>query len=258
MTFDPTKVTSNTPEAATKFKNATSLGKLSDLYKMRIRLCDKEGVEQGDEQVIAVAIDAELSVESQYSNPFDQSNPEHKLPTLMGMLQSGDWVNTLDTAMNSMFGIQLSGDKKEQLNTLQGKSNLTKQNSTNIFVSTQPVSIPATLYFGAWEDAEIEVENQVRLLQKWSLPVELAEGSLVSEFAENMSLESLFPSTVPPYVAIYYGGKRYFPLLINSCSAPMVVPMDGGGNRMQLQVQVNFLSRTAWDAKNIDQIYSGT
>lgn len=257
MTFDPTKVTSNKPKAAAKFKNGSALGNLSDLYKMRIRLCDKDGVEQGDDQVVAVAIDAEMALESQYANPFDQSNPEHKLPTMMGMLQSGDWVNTLDSVMSNVFGVNLSGDRKEQLNALQGRSNLTKQNSTNIFISSQPVNIPATLYFGAWYDAKTEVENQVRLLQKWSLPVELVEGSLVGEFAEKQSLEALFPSKVPPYVAVYYGGKRYFPLLLSQCSAPLVVPMDSGGNRMQLQVQINLLSRTAWDAQNIDQFYTG-
>lgn len=255
MAYNPPQATANQPEAETKFKNASVMGKLSDLYKFRIRMCDKDGKEQGDDQVVAVAIDAEMSLESQYSNPFEQSNPEHRMPTLMGMLQSGDWVNTLDSVLSNVFGVELSGDRKDALNKLQGRSNLTKTNSTQIFVSSQPVTISATLYFGAWQDAKIEVEDQVRLLQQWALPVKLAEGTIINEFAKDASIESLFPSIVPPYVAVYYGGKKYVPLLIQSVSAPLVVPMDGEGNRMQLQVQVTLVSRTAWDANNINKIY---
>lgn len=257
MAFDPSKVAVNNPETVEEAKDPSVLGRLSDLYKMRIRLCDKKGSLIGTDQVVAVAIDSEMTVESQYSSPFEASNPEHKLPTLLGMLQSGDWVNTFDSVMSNVFGIELSGDKKESLNQLEGRSNLTKQNSTQIFVSSQPVTIPATLYFGAWENAKTEVEDQIRLLQQWSLPAELAEGSLVAEVAQDMSLKSLFPSTAPPFVAVYYGGKKILPLLIQSVSAPMVVPMDSDGNRMQLQVQITFVSRTAWDANNITQMYGG-
>jgi len=257
MTFDPSKVAVNNPETVEEAKDPSVLGKLSDLYKMRIRLCDKKGSLLGTDQVVAVAIDAEMTVESQYSSPFDSINPEHRWPTLLGMLQSGDWVSTLDSAMSNIFGVKLSGDTKENLEKIEGRSNLTKQNSTQIFVSSQPVTIPATLYFGAWENAKTEVEDQIRLLQQWSLPVELVEGSLIKEVVENRTLESLFPSKVPPFVAVYYGGKKFLPLLIQSVSAPMVVPMDSDGNRMQLQVQITFVSRTAWDANNITQMYGG-
>ena len=257
MSIDPTKVVANKPRAKAKFNNPSNMGKLSNLYQMRIRLCDKEGVEEGTDQVVAVAISGELALESQYSTPFDQYNLGNRMPTVMGMAQTGDWVNTLDSGLSNVFGIELSGDKKEALNRLEGRSNLTKINSTQVFVSAASVTIPATIYFGAWESAKVEVEDQIRLLQQWALPKELAKGSIVAEFNQNASLESLFPSEAPPYVAVYYGGKRYLPLLIQTVSAPLVVPMDAEGNRMQLEVQVTFMSRTAWDAANINQVYGG-
>ena len=34
-------------------------------------------------------------------------------------------------------------------------------------------------------------------------------------------------------------------------------PMDSDGNRMYAQVQVTFVSRTAWDMKDIEAIYRG-
>lgn len=256
MTYDLAKVTANQPEAEKQFNNNSSMGKLSDLYQMRIRLCDKKGVELSGNQVVATVIDAEMTLESQYSNPFENMTPEHKLPTLMGMLQSGDGADIAETALSNVFGVQLSENTKESLNNFVGRSSLTKINSTQIFLSSQPVTIPATLLFSAWENAKVEVEDQIKLLQQWSLPQELVE-SLIKEVTENKSLKSIFPSTAPPYVAVYYGGKRYFPMLISSCSAPLSAPMDNEGNRMQLQVQVTFLSRTAWDAANINQLYTG-
>lgn len=257
MAYDQTKVVANQPKADVPFKNNAVMGKLSDLYQMRIRLCDKEGKELGGDQLVAAVIDAEMTVESQYSTPFENSNPEQKMPTLMGQLQTGEWANTADSILSNVFGIELSESTKESMSKLEGRSNLTKANSTQVFVSSQPINMPMTLFFSAWQNAKVEVEDQIKLLQQWSLPQKLADGSLLAEVAEGRSLESLFPSITPPFVALYYGGKRYFPMLISSCSAPLAVPMDKGGNRMQLQVQVTFLSRTAWDAQNINQLYTG-
>lgn len=246
---------SNAPQQSVQYKNRTDWGMLNDLLQVRIRLCDKQGAPKGDEQVIAVPTDGDFSIDNQYSTPFDNSNPEHRLPTMMGMLQSGDWVNTLDTIATNVFGIELGADSKESLSALEGRSNLTKANSTNIFTATMPVTINMTLLFSAWRDAKVEVEDQIKLLQQWALPEKLEEGSLVSSFAENKSLTSLFPSLVPPYVSLYYGKKKYLPLLIGNVGVPLVVPMDSDGNRMGLQVPIQILSRTAWDATNINSIY---
>jgi hypothetical protein len=244
----------NSPKATTQLKNRARYGKLNDVLLAKICLCDKEGNITGDEQVVALAIDGDLHTESQYSTQFENSNPEHRLPTLMGMLQTGDWVNTL-SAVASSFGVELSEDSQESLNRLEGRSSLTKTNSTQIFTNAS-IQLSMSLVFDTWEDAKSEVEDQVRLLQQWSVPQKLADGSLVANFANETSIESLFPSLVPPYVCIYFGGKRYAPLLIQSVSTPLVVPMDKDGNRMSLQVPVQFLSRNAWDAENINQMYA--
>ena len=259
MAFLYLPITENDAKPATKFEHKGAWGQLSDLYKMRIRLCNNKGVLIPDStlQVIGVALDGDVSIEAQYSTPFENSNPEHRLPTLMGMLQSGDWVNTLEIGLSNVFGVDLSEEKKKALNTLEGRSNLTKVNSTQIFVSSQPITITTTLYFSAWYSAKHEVEEQIALLQQWALPQELQKESITAGAMKDKSLESLFPSTVPPYVALYYGGKRYAPMLIQSVSAPLVLPMDSDGNRMYAQVQVTFVSRTAWDKTDIEAIYQG-
>lgn len=246
---------SNAPSATTQYKNRSNNGKLSDIYHARIRLCDKTGAGIDDEQVVAIATDGDLMIEGQYSTPFENSNPEHRLPTLMGMLQSGDWVNTLESVAGA-FGVDISEDKQATLNSLEGRSNLTKVNSTQIYVNGS-VQLTMTLVFSAWESARVEVEDQVRLLQQWALPQKLEEDSTIANVAEEKSLKSLFPSIVPPFVSVHYGNKRYLPLLIQHVSTPLVVPMDSEGNRLTLQVPVTFLTRTAWDAQNIQSIYQG-
>lgn len=256
MAFIKPKIV-NQAKPSTQYENKSDWGNLSDVYKMRIRLCDKEGnlLDQYAQQIVGVAVDGDISIDNQYSTPFENSNPEHRLPTMMGMLQSGDWVNTLEIGLSNVFGIELSQDKKESINALEGRSNLTKVNSTQIFVATQPITISTTLYFSAWRSAKIEVEQQVALLKQWALPNKLAEGSILASALEDKSLLSLFPSEVPPYVSIYYGGKKYTPLLIQSVSEPLVVPMTEDGDRLALQVPVTFVSRTAWDKDNISKLY---
>lgn len=241
----------NAPERTVQYKNRADYGQLSQILHARIRLCDKEGKPLDGEQVVAVAVDGDLSVESQYSTPFDNSNPEHRLPTLIGMLQSGNWVDTLGTIAKNTFGIEISQDQESTLRSLEGLSSLTKVNSTQIFTSTQSVSINMTLLFSAWRSAKTEVEDQLKNLLQWALPAKLEEGSLLANLSEQKNLKSLFPSKVPPYVSLHYGGKKYLPMLIQSVSTPLVVPMDADGDRIQVQVPVHFLSRTAWDAQNI-------
>lgn len=259
MAKDLTPQITNTAMPSTQYNNQTDWGLLSDVYKMRIRLCDKEGNlrEDTQQQVIGVAVDGDISLDSQYSTPFENSNPEHRLPTLMGMLQAGDWVNTLEIGLSNVFGVELSADTKESLNTLEGRSNFTKVNSTQIYVSSQPVTISTNLYFSAWRNARMEVEQQVALLKQWALPEKLEDGTILASALEDQSLTSLFPSIVPPYVALYYGGKCYLPMLIQSVSEPLVVPMTEAGDRLALQVPVTFVSRTAWDKYNIERIYQG-
>ena len=37
----------------------------------------------------------------------------------MGMLQSGDWVNTLEIGLSNVFGVELSEDRKKAINALE-------------------------------------------------------------------------------------------------------------------------------------------
>jgi hypothetical protein len=236
-------------------------GRLNPLLLGKISLCDKKGKAiEGSPVVTGLPIDAEMSLESQYNSPFENSNPENRLPVLMGMLQSGDWVNTVDSVLGSVGigtdGSGLSDSTTEKLNQLEGRSNFTKMNSTQIYVSSAPVRFNVTMFFQAWKDAKHEVEHQIATLQQWAMPVKLLGGdSLVSNFAKDPSLQALFPSEVPPFVSFRFAKKRYSPLLIENVSAPLITPFDQEGNRLAIEVTLTLCSRTAWDKTDIKAFY---
>lgn len=231
---------------------------LNPILMGKIALCDKHGVAINGPTVTGIAIDADMTIESQYNSPFENSNPESRLPVLMGSLQSGDWVNTVDTVLGKVGlngGNGLSEDVKNKLNQLEGRSNFTKLNSTQIYVSSASARLNLTIFFEAWANAKHEVEHQIATMQQWSLPVKLSDDSAVGNLANDFSLTSLFPSEVPPFVSLTYGKKRYSPLLIESVSAPLVTPMDSEGNRIVVEATITLVSRQAWDKANIKSFY---
>lgn len=259
------KETENTQKTSTTTHDfspkASDWGFLNPMFLGKIRLCDKEGRAIEDSPVVtSLALDADLSIESQYNSPFENSNPESRLPVLMGMLQAGDWVNTVDKLFGGLVNAMgkeatgLSDDVKDKMNQLEGRTNFTKINSTQIYVSSSSARLNAVLFFEAWRDGLHEVEHQVAMLQQWSLPAKLANG-FIDNMLDNPSIESIFPSEVPPFVSFSYGKKRYSPLLLESVAAPLITPMDSDGNRLVVEVNVTLVSRQAFDKANIKDLY---
>lgn len=227
--------------------------------------------------VKALVEDMEFSVESQYNTPFSQSDPQSKLPTITALLQSG----TLIDAANSLgFGEEVAVENQEaQANelykTVQGmthKSSFSKVNSTQLYDSSSSIRISGTLLLVAWDDAK-EVENALKLLQAWALPSYLSDDLATVRVAQGASdgwqqggmldaaqgaLDGLFNSVNPPIVSILYGGKAYHDFHIESVSAPMSAPMNANGDRIAVRVNVNFISRKAWDRANLIKLYGGS
>lgn len=257
-------------------------GKLSNHHFAVIRLCDKEGnPKPNSPEVYGLVTDGDFSVESQWQSPFENSNPDMKAPALLGMLQSGEIAGFLGRASASAMqqsesapmrllgsvvaGVGDAASKAAQsvlgvdsiagaVQSLEGLSNLTKVNSTQIFVGTAPVKLSLTLFFWAYADAKKEVEDQISLLEQWALPVELSETTNLENL---INLEGLFTSMVPPFVSVTYSGKTYAPMHIEPLSIPLTGPKDKQGNRLNVSVSVSLSSRQSWDAKNIQRLHQG-
>lgn len=229
-------------------------------------------VDTSQPTVESIFEDADFAIESQYSTPFESSNPDGRLPNLMGMIQSGQ----INAAYYSLFALSndptgvgatvaegvsiaanvtgvgdMLSEAEGKLQGLLGRSNFTKLNSRQIFTSSNSVRITGSLFFQAWADAQSEVEDALQQLQVWSSAVELSKQSLLVGGIKDGFSEAMFPSIIPPLVQPQYGGKTYSPMVVESVSAPITAPMTKDGNRIAVRVQVVFLSLTAWDAQNI-------
>ena len=215
-------------------------------------------VDTSQPTVESIFEDAEFTIESQYSTPFESSNPEGRMPNLMGMIQSGQasaGLYSVFAAASDPTGVAYAAKDtlqkaQTELEGLMGKSNFTKLNSRQIFTSSNSVRITGSLVFQAWADAETEVEAAVSQLQRWASAKSLSSKSLIVG-AIDEGFSAMFPSEIPPMVQLQYGGKTYKPMVIESVSAPITAPMTKDGNRIAVKVQVTFLSLTAWDQQNI-------
>lgn len=268
----------NAPKADIKQADYSRWGKINknllcQIYK--VHKVNKKWEKQGDSSVEAAITEGNLELASQYSSPFD-ANPDVRLPTLMGMIQSGEAVSAiggiassltqkdgiLGAAINGLADLSnksglTEGVKKigSAIQSLEGKTNLTKINSIQIFNSTQPVRLSITLFFRAWENAKTEVEAPLSLLEQWALPVYIADKTILEGVAKEGILAGLFPSTAPPMIAINYAGRTYLPFLIESVSSPLVVERDSNLNRLAATVTLSLVSRAAWDAGDIRKLY---
>ena len=229
-------------------------------------------------EVRALFVEGDKTIESQWQTPFENSNPEHKLPTLMAGIQSGQILQSVGGIIANNAGVSketsqavgsatagvadlvdpVAGQMKEALNSLVGRTNLTKVNSEQVFLSTAPIQLNLTIFFMAIKDAREEVELKIAQLEKWALPAELSEIGIIQSLDKEKSLTGLFPSKIPPYVSLTLNGKTYSPFIVQSVSSPLSAPIDSDGNRLSLQVTVTLMSRTAWGASDIDKLYGIT
>lgn len=296
LTGQPIPQPDNTPKTQQPDPEYAQWGKLNKSLLAKIYTVDKFGVKNGDYTVVCAITEGTFEVGSEYSSPFD-ANPDQRLPTLMGMIQSGEFVsavgnvaanladtkvgiavrstvesagNVLNTvtggASGSVFGAigdSFSGSG-DALKKLEGKTNLTKINSVQIFTNTKPIELSVTLYFRAWRDAKKEVEEPCSMLERWALPVSLSQQSIAESLSASAAstapkgesiLGGLFPSVVPPFVALQYAGKTFLPFTIRSVSRPLVTERDSNMNALAAVVTCQLSSRTAWDANDIKTLY---
>ena len=252
------------------------LANLSPHLVVEIKPCDKDGnALDGGGVVHAMLLDGDSSFESQWQTPFENSNPENKLPTLLAGLQSGQTVNTLGllvlgksdegkkllTEANSLIE-QISnpiqaGIKKMVggLESMIGRSSFTKVNSEQIFLASHSVRLSLSVGFLAYKNAKTEVENQVMLLAQWALPKSLADESIVQGLLDSKAGNALFPSEIPPFVSVKIHGKTYKPFIIENVGVPIKAPINENGDRLNLTVSLSLMSRRAWDANDINTLY---
>lgn len=217
--------------------------------------------------VKAPVTDFNIELCANWQSPFEQSGPESKMPSLMAMLQTG----TLESVSSIFLGPDNTGDGvlprlSRELTEFsrdgQGRSGMTKLNSTQVFTGAPPVKFTMTLHFRAFSDPVGEVEDPIDQLVRWHLARELApDGNLKSAqraFKNGQGfLKALMPSQAPQMVALSYGGRVYSPVVIESINLPQSVPRSIEGRMLNVALQVTMATLTALDANDWTRARNG-
>lgn len=206
-----------------------------------------------DETVVRAPLtDVTLEIDLNWQSPFEQAGPESAAPSLMAMLQSGQLQPVVDAVAGSRGDI--SRESKEYLNQFEGRTGITKLNSTQIFNGMQPARINATVVFRAWRDALTEVEEPFDQLMQWALPQELSrDGSIIARLANSAKSDGsdhvgmLMPSLSPLKIGMTYKGRSFLPLVIESISQPLSSPINADGHFIEIRSQLTLCTLTAID-----------
>jgi len=218
-------------------------------------------VDSNQPTIRAFLVDGDKTMESQWQTPFENSNPELKMPMLMAGLQTGQTVISMGAAAPAILGETALAVTKSAMQpiadfvkSVQGHTNLNKVNTTQVFLSTASVRLNLSLFFIALSDAKIEVEEKIMRLESWAVPAKLSQGTVLTDVIEQ-GVAGLFSGIIPPYISLTTHGKTYWPFILESVSAPIVTPIDEHGNRLNLAVNLSLMSRTAWDADDVRKLY---
>lgn len=208
--------------------------------------------------VKAPLTEASMDVTLNWQSPFENSGPESKAPALLAMLQSGALQPVVDAVMggkkDGATDANLATQKSNEfLKQFEGRTGITKLNSTQVFTGMPPVKMQVTALFRAWSDTHTEVMVPSSRLMRWALPDELStDGSILARAAQSAKgemsyLDALLPSKTPTIIAMQYKLRTYAPLVIESISHSMSGPTDKNGRYTELQVNMTLCTLTAID-----------
>ncbi|QQC63747.1 hypothetical protein [Paraburkholderia ginsengisoli] len=226
----------------------------------QISEADSYSVDDGFE-VHAPITDGTSELSANWHSPFEGAGAESQAPTISAMLQSG----SLTPEVQAFFGLKGDDAKagssgvQSLLKQAQGRTGITKLNSTQVFNGMPPVKLSMTLHFRALLDPISEVRDPIMQLKQWALPAYLSNDSVIAGALKNGAkqspLETIFPSVAPQIIGMRYGDLNYQPLVIESVSDPLTVPRDSDGAMIACTVQITLGTLTALDRRDIQTIY---
>lgn len=206
--------------------------------------------------VAAALTETSLEVALNWQSPFESSGTESQAPALAAMLQTGSLqplVAALTGSSSEGIGADLRQKANSQLSEFEGRTGVTKLNSTQVFSGMPPIKISTTLLLRAWRDPVAEVERPLEYLMSWLLPQKLSpDGSVIARGVNTAKgssslVEMLMPSLAPVPVSLRYKRRLYMDMVIENITVPLDSPIDVRGNYVQLALPMTFCSMAAID-----------
>lgn len=220
-----------------------------------------------DTTVVAPITDANLDMTANWQSPFEQAGADSKAPAIMSLLQQGGLESYVTTILgkgnpNGGLGAQISQIVTDFSRQAQGRTGMTKLNSTQIFTGSPPIKLPMTLHFRAFKNPKAEVQDPIDQLARWMLAQELAPGGALVEAIKALKdgqglLKALLPSRAPQMVAFTHGGYTFSPMVIESISHPITVPRTKAGEMLHVAVTLTLATLTALDVGDWRRARSG-
>ncbi len=215
---------------------------------------------EGSPIVKAPLTEASMEMVLNWQSPFESAGPETRAPAIFAMLQSGTLQPVIDALNPFKSDNKQTSGKYEAgsgaLKQFEGRTGITKLNSTQVFNGMPPVKITVTALFRAWSNPAKEVEAPFDQLMQWALPVHLdVDSTILSRAAEAAKgsrdwVDALMPSQSPVKIAMQYKGRCYSPLVIESIGVPLNSPVTSEGKYASLLVPMTLCSLTAIDRKD--------
>lgn len=239
---------------------------LSDYLIAKIYPVGRDGERTGQEQIeVHAPVTAGGNIEAtlNWQSPFEQSSPDSKAPALIAMLQSGALLPGMNDGLRLLgIGGKSKQDQPAQdvsaieanIKKFEGRTGITKLNSTQIFTGMPPIKINVSLVFRAFADPKSEVFDPVKKLWEWALPQKLSDDSLVkraTSVKDDGVMSSMFPSTAPQLIGFKYKQRTMAPMVIESIGEPIDAPINKDGYYTEITIPLTLATLTALDRRDV-------
>ena len=189
-----------------------------------------------------------------WHSPFESQSADAKLSSLSSLFQIGGFEAILNAVQRVIPRAEaLDGTlsaAQHQLQTLEGRTAVTKLNSTQVYSGSPPLKITITAHFRALTDPLAEVVRPMDQLMAWSLPKKLATQGLVGNLldeAGEAGVRTVWPSETPQIIGMAYGGMLFKPLVIELMPYQLTTPRDIKGRPISGQLTMTLATLTAID-----------
>lgn len=196
-------------------------------------------------EVLAPLSEGSMDSTMNWQSPFENVGPDQKFSSLSAMLQAGGFDSILSTLQSQFPNLGLLDNAKNLAKNAEGRSNLTKLNSTQIFSGMPPVKLNVTAHFRAYADADLEVRQPLNQLMNWALPESIAPDGVLAEGARGNV--KLYQSKIPQIIGMKYGDMLIMPLVIESIPYPITGPRTAGGVLTTALIALQLATLTAID-----------
>lgn len=171
--------------------------------------------------------------------------PDQRLSTFSALVQAGGFSSLLDQLRRLIGDSATLAAAQKKASDLEGKSNLTKLNSTQVFTGMPPLKISVTAHFRAYRDPAKEVRAPMDQLMQWALPQKIVQDGVV---ARGLGGDfGLFPSETPQIIGLQYADMLFAPLVIESIPYPLTGPRSSDGVLTHASITLQLASLTAID-----------